>query len=71
MYYKGCDMALAHEGMGITETDWKRFMGIVIIVTGDPGVGQAEGSEVMTFFGWPQIGHCSRIGQQVSFPPNR
>ncbi len=49
MYYKGRDMALAHEGMGITEADWKRFIDIVIEVAGELGVGQTEGGEVMTF----------------------
>ncbi|QMU58963.1 MAG: group 1 truncated hemoglobin [Boseongicola sp.] len=49
MYYKGRDMALAHEGMGITETDWTRFLDIVISVAGELGVGQTEGGEVMAF----------------------
>jgi len=49
MYYKGRDMALAHQGMGITETDWNQFINIVVSVAGELGVGQAEGSEVMSF----------------------
>jgi hypothetical protein len=27
MYYTGRDMALSHQGMGITEADWTRFTG--------------------------------------------
>ncbi|MCG3267264.1 group 1 truncated hemoglobin [Yoonia sp. I 8.24] len=49
MYYRGRDMALAHKGMGITSNDWKCFIGIVVGVAGEMGVGEAEGSEVMRF----------------------
>jgi hemoglobin len=49
MYYKGRDMALAHQGMGITEADWARFIGIVVRVAGTLGVGETEGGEVMAF----------------------
>lgn len=49
MYYKGRDMALTHQGMGITEADWTRFIEIVVSVAGDMGVGPDEGSEVMAF----------------------
>ena len=49
MYYTGRDMALAHQGMGITEADWERFIGIVINVAGELGVGPTEGGEVMDF----------------------
>lgn len=49
MYYTGRDMALAHQGMGITETDWARFIEIVISVAGALGVGETEGGEVMSF----------------------
>ena len=49
MYYTGRDMALAHQGMGITETDWSRFIEIVVSVAGDLGVGETEGGEVMAF----------------------
>jgi hemoglobin len=49
MYYKGRDMALSHQGMGITEADWTRFIDIVISVAGDMGVGETEGGEVMAF----------------------
>ena len=49
MYYAGRDMALAHAGMGITETDWERFIEIVISVARELGVGEAEGGEVMDF----------------------
>lgn len=49
MYYTGRDMALAHKGMGITETDWTRFIEIVQNVAGELGVGPTEGGEVMAF----------------------
>lgn len=49
MYYKGRDMALAHQGMNITEADWTRFIEIVTGVAGDMGVGPVEGGEVMAF----------------------
>ncbi len=49
MYYTGRDMALSHEGMGITEADWTRFIGIVTSVAGELGVGPTEGGEVMDF----------------------
>jgi hemoglobin len=49
MYYTGRDMALAHQGMGITQTDWARFIEIVISVAGALGVGETEGGEVMAF----------------------
>lgn len=49
MYYTGRDMALAHQGMGITETDWARFIEIVVSVAGALGVGETEGGELMAF----------------------
>ena len=49
MYYTGRDMALAHQGMGISQTDWTRFIEIVGSVAGDLGVGPTEGGEVMAF----------------------
>ncbi len=49
MYYRGRDMALSHQGMGITEADWTRFIEIVVIVAGEMGVGPDEGGEVMAF----------------------
>lgn len=49
MYYRGRDMALAHKGMGITPTDWNSFVGIVVSVAGEMGVGETEGAEVMGF----------------------
>jgi hemoglobin len=49
MYYTGRDMALAHQGMGITETDWARLMELVVSVAGSLGVGETEGAEVMAF----------------------
>ena len=49
MYYSGRDMALVHEGMGINEADWTRFIEIVTSVAGELGVGPTEGGEVMDF----------------------
>jgi len=49
MYYTGRDMALAHQGMGITEADWTRFIEIVTNVAGELGVGPTEGGEVLAF----------------------
>jgi len=49
MYYRGRNMALVHQGMGITEVDWARFIEIVVSVAGDMGVGPDEGGEVMAF----------------------
>lgn len=49
MYYTGRDMALSHQGMGITEADWARFLEITGSVAGDLGVGPTEGGEVMDF----------------------
>ncbi len=49
MYYTGRDMVLSHQGMGITEADWTRFIEIVTNVAGELGVGPTEGGEVMDF----------------------
>ncbi|MEP6065219.1 MAG: group 1 truncated hemoglobin [Paracoccaceae bacterium] len=49
MYYTGRDMALAHKGMGISQSDWARFIEIVVDVAGELGVGPEEGAEVMAF----------------------
>ena len=49
MYYTGRDMALAHQGMGITDSDWSRFIEIVVSVAGALGVGETEGGEVLAF----------------------
>ena len=49
MYYTGRDMALTHDGMGITESDWTRFIEIVTSVAGELGVGPTEGGEVLAF----------------------
>lgn len=40
-------MALSHQGMGITEADWARFIEIVTSVAGELGVGPTEGGEVL------------------------
>lgn len=47
--YTGRNMALAHAGMGITETNWARFIAIVITVAEGLGVGSNEGGEVIAF----------------------
>ena len=49
MYYTGRDMVLSHQGMGINEADWARFIEIVTSVAGKLGVGPTEGGEVMDF----------------------
>jgi len=49
MYYRGRDMALSHQGMGVSEADWTRFIEIVVNVAGEMGVGPDEGGEVMAF----------------------
>ena len=49
MYYTGRDMAISHQGMGITEADWTRFIEIVTSVAGELGVGPTEGDEVLAF----------------------
>ena len=49
MYYTGCDMVLAHAGMGITDIDWARFIEIVVQVAGELDVGASEGAEVFAF----------------------
>lgn len=50
MYYTGRDMALSHQGMGITEADWTHFIEIVTSVAGELGVGPTEGGEVNACF---------------------
>ncbi|MEZ6001933.1 group 1 truncated hemoglobin [Hyphomonas sp.] len=49
MYYTGRQMLQAHAGMGISESDWKRFIEIVTGVAGELGVGAPEDGEVMAF----------------------
>jgi len=49
MFHTGKSMSLAHQGMGVTEIDWRRFVALVAEVAGKLGVAQAEGSEVMAF----------------------
>ena len=49
MYYRGRDMALSHQGMGITEADRTRLKDSEIMETGEMGVGPDEGGEVMAF----------------------
>ena len=49
MHCTGRDMARAHQGMGKTETDWSRFIEIVVSVADALGVGETEGGEVLAF----------------------
>ncbi len=49
MYYTGREMALAHEGLQITEVDWQRFIEIVSRVAGELGVSAMERGEVIAF----------------------
>lgn len=49
MVYTGRDMRVSHEGMGIDEEDWKRFIDHVIATAGELGVGEREGREVLEF----------------------
>ncbi|WP_114521472.1 group 1 truncated hemoglobin [Altererythrobacter sp. ZODW24] len=51
MYYTGRSIALAHAGMGITETDWARFIAIVVNVAQEMRVEAPESSEVLVFLG--------------------
>lgn len=51
MYYRGRDMALAHKGMGINDSDWARFIEIVTSGAEELGVGAVEGGEVLAFLG--------------------
>jgi hemoglobin len=49
MVYTGRNMRTSHEGMGIDEEDWKRFIDHVIATAGELGVGEREGREVLAF----------------------
>jgi hemoglobin len=49
MVYTGRNMRTSHEGMGIDEEDWKRFIDHVIATAGELGVGEREGREVLGF----------------------
>src|SRR5262245_44598619 len=48
-YYRGRDMALAHRGMRITESDWNVFLGHAAATLAKFKVPEAEQSEVVKF----------------------
>ena len=49
MYYRGRDMALAHRGMRISESDWKVFLDHAAATLAKFQVPEAEQREVVTF----------------------
>ena len=49
MYYRGRDMALAHRGMRISESDWTVFLGHAAATLAKFQVPEAEQREVVTF----------------------
>ncbi len=49
MYYTGRSMQLAHQGMGISESDWERFIEHVRQTLGEFELPDAERSEVIAF----------------------
>lgn len=49
MVYTGRDMRTSHEGMGIDDEDWARFIDHVVAVAGELNVGEAEGGQVLEF----------------------
>src|SRR5215470_16967462 len=49
MYYRGRDMALAHRGMRISESDWSVFINHVFATLTKFRVPEAEKSEVIGF----------------------
>ena len=49
MVYTGRAMRVNHEGMGIDEEDWNRFIEHVKATAGGLGVGATEGGEVLAF----------------------
>jgi len=48
-YYRGWDMALAHRGMRINESDWNVFLGPAAATLAKFKVPEAEQSEVVKF----------------------
>jgi len=48
-YYRGRDMALAHRGMRITESDWNVFLGHAAATLAKFRVPETEQSEVVKF----------------------
>jgi len=49
MYYRGRDMALAHRGMRISESDWTVFLGHAAATLAKLQVAAAEQGEVVAF----------------------
>ena len=49
LYYRGRDMKLSHEGMGISEVDWEEFVGHLADTLDHLGVGNPERSDVLGF----------------------
>jgi len=49
MYYRGRDMALAHRGMRINESDWNVFLGHAAATLAKFKVPEAEQAEVVKF----------------------
>lgn len=49
MYYTGRDMATAHRGMGIDESDWQLFLGHLNETLADMSVPAAESEAVVGF----------------------
>jgi hemoglobin len=50
-YYGGRDMKLTHAGLGITEGEWKAFMGHAAATLERLAVPERETQEVLGFFG--------------------
>jgi len=49
MYYTGRDMKVSHEGMGIDEEDWSRFVNHVAEALDHLGVQDPERADVLGF----------------------
>jgi len=49
MYYTGRTMTIVHCGMGISETDWERFVGNVNDTLDHFSLAEAEKSDVLAF----------------------
>lgn len=49
MYYKGRNMKLTHEGMGISESDWSLFTGHVSAALDHLSVGEPERGDLLGF----------------------
>jgi hemoglobin len=49
VYYTGRDMLTSHRGMGISESDWRRFLGHLNDTLAHFALGEAEKSDVTGF----------------------